>query len=147
MQFKEINQDLFMTKEATAFVHCISADFALGARIALKFNELGVSQQLERLYDKGQWVGSGYLLPVYIGRGFPVFNLVTKERYWDKPTYETLRQSLEALQNHIQTHYANMILAMPRIGCGLDRLDWHKVKAIIKDVFKNTDVKIVVCYR
>lgn len=147
MQFKEINQDLFLTNEATAFVHCISADFALGAGIALKFNELGVKQQLERLYDKGRWVGKGYLLPVYINCGFPVFNLVTKERYWNKPTYETLRQSLEALQNEIQLHYTNMVLAMPRIGCGLDKLDWFIVKSIIKEVFKYTEVEIIVCYQ
>lgn len=36
MQFEEINQDLFVMNEATAFVHCISADFSLGARISLK---------------------------------------------------------------------------------------------------------------
>jgi hypothetical protein len=34
---------------------------------------------------------------------------------------------------------------MPIIGCGLDRLQWDKVSEIIKDVFKDTDIEILVC--
>lgn len=40
-----------------------------------------------------------------------------------------------------------MKLAMPRIGCGLDRLEWAKVKKIIKATFANTDVEILVCIK
>jgi len=36
-------------------------------------------------------------------------------------------------------------LAMPRIGCGLDKLQWSMVREIIIDIFKDTDCKIVVC--
>ncbi|MNP82819.1 hypothetical protein D3C76_1815830 [compost metagenome] len=36
-------------------------------------------------------------------------------------------------------------LAMPQIGCGLDRLKWDKVSSIIQDTFADTDVEIVVC--
>jgi hypothetical protein len=36
-------------------------------------------------------------------------------------------------------------LAMPRIGCGLDRLQWENVKFMIEFVFAKVDVEIVVC--
>ena len=36
-------------------------------------------------------------------------------------------------------------IAMPVIGCGLDRLEWCKVSEIIKEVFEDTDVEILVC--
>ena len=36
-------------------------------------------------------------------------------------------------------------IAMPKIGCGLDRLNWDNVYEIIKDVFKDTDVEILIC--
>jgi O-acetyl-ADP-ribose deacetylase (regulator of RNase III) len=36
-------------------------------------------------------------------------------------------------------------LAMPRIGCGLDRLKWEKVSVIIQDTFADMDIEIVVC--
>ena len=36
-------------------------------------------------------------------------------------------------------------IAMPKIGSGLDRLNWQDVEQIIKDVFADTDVEILVC--
>ena len=36
-------------------------------------------------------------------------------------------------------------LAMPKIGCGLDRLDWDEVYDIICEVFEDTDVEILIC--
>lgn len=37
-------------------------------------------------------------------------------------------------------------LAMPKIGCGLDRLQWGKVREIIQDKFKDLDIEIEVRY-
>ena len=37
-------------------------------------------------------------------------------------------------------------IAMPKIGCGLDRLQWDKVKEIIINTFKDIDLEILVCY-
>ena len=36
-------------------------------------------------------------------------------------------------------------IAMPQIGCGLDRLKWKDVSDVIKDVFADTDIEILVC--
>ena len=36
-------------------------------------------------------------------------------------------------------------LAMPRIGCGLDRLKWERVRRIVEDVFRDAGVNILVC--
>ncbi len=72
-----------------------------------------------------------------------VFNLVTKEWYYNKPTYETLICCLE----QIKTRMAQLNitkLAIPKIGCGLDKLQWNVVEQIIKGVFTDTDVEIVV---
>jgi hypothetical protein len=37
-------------------------------------------------------------------------------------------------------------LVLPRIGCGIDGLDWDKVREMIKEVFAETDWTIHVCY-
>ncbi|WP_435171849.1 hypothetical protein [Paenibacillus glycanilyticus] len=37
-------------------------------------------------------------------------------------------------------------LAMPQIGCGLDKLQWGKVREIITEVFEHTEVEIIVCH-
>ena len=36
-------------------------------------------------------------------------------------------------------------IAMPKIGCGLDQLNWQDVEGIIREVFADTDIEILVC--
>ena len=73
-----------------------------------------------------------------------VFNLVTKAKFWQKPTYESLQESLERMREQIVSMGITK-LAMPKIGCGLDRLVWSKVYQIICDVFNDVDIEIVIC--
>jgi hypothetical protein len=73
-----------------------------------------------------------------------VFNLITKRNYWNKPTYDTLINSLLymkilVINNHIKK------IAMPIIGCGLDKLQWNKVSQIIQATFEDLDIEILVC--
>lgn len=42
--------------------------------------------------------------------------------------------------NHNQWRY----FVFFRIGCGLDRLQWENVSAIIEEVFEATDIRITV---
>jgi len=35
---------------------------------------------------------------------------------------------------------------MPRIGCGLDKLKWDRVVAMIREVFADVDMAITVYY-
>jgi O-acetyl-ADP-ribose deacetylase (regulator of RNase III) len=63
-----------------------------------------------------------------------VYYLVTKPRYMDKPTLEDLTSSLMAMRAHCTQNNVKHV-AMPRIGCGLDRLDWTKVKPLISNIF------------
>lgn len=74
-----------------------------------------------------------------------MFNLVTKERYFHKPTLDNLRVTLEEMKDFAVEMGMNKI-AMPKIGCGLDRLDWDDVQEMIHDVFDKTDIEILVCY-
>ncbi len=60
-----------------------------------------------------------------------IFYLITKEHYYDKPTMESLRQTLQELAVLCNAFGINR-LSMPRIGCGLDKLNWNLVKKIIQ---------------
>ena len=134
-------RDLFTVPEDYTLCHCISADFALGAGIAKKFAELGVRDSLINFYAPYKWNGEGDCL--YTPRTkWGVWNLVTKGKFWHKPTLLTLRQSLNSLKGHLM---GGDKIAMPKIGCGLDKLKWNDVEQIIKEVFADTDVEILVC--
>lgn len=138
MIFSEINGDLFSRKmnDKDYYVHCISRDYACGAGIAKEFNKrYGLTRKLRELP----------ITDVMLVEN--VFNLVTKQKYWQKPTYKSLIDSIIYLKDLILFMKGNVeTLVMPRIGCGLDKLEWNKVKKIIKSVFDDTDIKIEVYY-
>ena len=55
-----------------------------------------------------------------------------------------MRSALLSMKDKCKEHKVTKV-AIPVIGCGLDRLEWCKVSEIIKEVFENTDVEILVC--
>ena len=141
MVLHEENRDLFTVPTDYALVHCISADFALGAGIAREFTKRGVKASLKDMYATPS-VGSA--LATFTTGWAAEYNLVTKEKYWQKPTYAQLKQALVSLRSVAASH-GRTKLAMPKIGCGLDRLEWNNVKDILCEVFENTDTEILVC--
>ena len=132
-------KDLFTMPQGYYLAHCISADFALGA---------GIAKTFDAVYDMRFKLSKGYLDYTYHGADAllidNVFNLVTKAKYWHKPTYDSLRESLEMMREWIE--FLNVTkLAMPRIASGLDRLNWNQVYDIICKVFEDMDIEIVIC--
>ena len=92
MTIREEHRDLFTVPTDYILVHCISTDLAMGAGIAKEFARRGVKAQLQRKYQN---VEVGDCL-VSHATGWDVeLSLVTKEKYWQKPTYKTMRMALE----------------------------------------------------
>lgn len=139
MTIHEEQRDLFTVPQGYYLAHCISADFALGAGIAKKFDEVyNMKFKLFKNYD-GYEYECGDCLVVD-----NVFNLVTKPKCYHKPTYESLKEALKAMKEYVLYFDIDKI-AMPHIASGLDRLQWNQVLEIIKEVFEDTDVNILIC--
>jgi O-acetyl-ADP-ribose deacetylase (regulator of RNase III) len=47
------------------------------------------------------------------------------------------------MRDHMISHEVKEV-ALPKIGCGLDKLSWKKVRDVIVKVFTNTDIQIYV---
>lgn len=137
MKITEIQKDLFEVGDNYHLAHCISSDYALGAGIAVVFNKK--YDMRRKLFLRGTGKSPDC---IQIGN---VFNLVTKNKCWQKPTYEDLKVSLIKMRDTILLKDIAH-LAMPRIGSGLDRLEWSKVKEIIEDVFQDVEIEILICY-
>jgi hypothetical protein len=132
-------KDLFTMPQGYYLAHCISADFALGAGIAKVFDSVyNMKFKLYRNYDNYEYNG-GDALPID-----NVFNLVTKQKCWHKPTYDSLREALLMMREQLEFLGATK-LAMPKIGCGLDKLSWCQVYDIICEVFEDMEIEIVIC--
>lgn len=142
--YSEEKRDLFEVPEDYALVHCISADFALGAGIAKEFQKrYKTKDELKERLPNYHWHG-GDCLGTGSRNTRAVFNLVTKDKYWYKPHYKDLEDALNELREVAELSGYNK-LAMPKIGCGLDGLKWEKVKPIIQQVFEWSNVEILIC--
>lgn len=71
------------------------------------------------------------------------YYLVTKPRYFHKPSYGSLSQSLSAMFDHMEKHGIKRI-SMPELGCGLDGLEWPKVKALVADQISGKGIEVTV---
>ena len=129
--------DLFEVGPEWALCHCVSKDLDMGAGIAVEFKKrFGGVQEL-----RGQGVDVGGV-GVLEKKGRYVYYLVTKNRHGGKPTYERLRASLCAMRDHVVAEKVRN-LAMPHLGCGLDRLSWERVSALILEVFDDVELELL----
>ena len=139
MTFTETHGNLFNRKlshPSEYYVHCISRDYACGAGIAKEFNKrYNLSLRLQDLPRTSCMIIDD------------VINLATKPKYWQKPTYDSLRKALVDLKELCDKDFLNVkTLVMPKIGCGLDKLQWKNVKKMLKEIFEDTDISIEVYY-
>lgn len=145
MIYKEEVRDLFSVPDDYYLAHCISADFGMGKGIVIEFNKrFDMKNKLQSKYPDyiNEWHNRKWSFNCILEDR--VFNLITKERYFHKPTYDSLYGALN-LMKFISVQKDITKIAMPIVGCGLDRLQWNKVSEIIKEVFENTDIEILVC--
>jgi len=147
MTIREEVKDLFTVDDSYWLAHCISADFALGAGIAVQFDRrFGTKRELLIRFPNGleKLMKSNNVLGECIPTSHNVLNLVTKYRYFDKPTYQSMRVAL-IMMNQIIEAYEIKKIAMPTIGCGLDGLNWNNVRKLIENLYKDKDVDFLVC--
>ena len=72
-----------------------------------------------------------------------IYNLVTKEKYCDKPNLSTLSKTLDAMKTHASMHGVSTN-ALPKLGCRLDQMNWQEVVKLLRDTFAYSDVQIIV---
>lgn len=73
-----------------------------------------------------------------------VFYLITKKFSHGKPTMMTMEKALRTLLSEMNKLNLKK-LGIPKIGCGLDGLNWDNVKLLIKNIFAGSGIHIVVC--
>lgn len=137
-------RDLFTVPTDYYLAQCLSADFGVGKGIAVAFNtHFHMKTTLQGKYPNYLNKYRQNLTGDCIREG-RVLNLITKERYWNKPTYDSLEEALQKAKE-ICVKSGIEKLAMPKIGCGLDRLSWERVETMIRQIFADINIDILVC--
>ena len=73
-----------------------------------------------------------------------IHQFIVKQRFWNKPTYSSLRTELEAVLQQVEKHGIEKI-SVPRLATGLDWLNWLKIKVLIMKFFYISTETITVC--
>ena len=145
MIYSEVKKDLFSVSEEYYLAHCISADFVMGKGIVVEFNKrFDMKRKLKNKYPdylnayNRHRIGGDCILEDR------VLNLITKERYFHKPTIITMRIALQKMKKICMENNITKV-AMPMIGAGLDKLSWSAVSDQIYMIFNDIDIEILVC--
>ena len=154
-ELTEISGDLFSCPSDFSLAHCVSSDFSMSKGIAVEFkkrfqrvgqlraqgNEKKTSTEMfvnERKFFLDAPVGGCAFLK---DENHFIFYLVTKTKYFHRPTMNSLENSLIRMRDLCVENGVSK-LAMPRIGCGLDRLRWDVVCPLIRKIFQDTTIEI-----
>lgn len=137
---KEIEGDLFEASEDYSLAHCVGQDFRMGSGIAVEFRKK--FKHVAELLSQKTHVGKVAYLE---SNGRYIFYLVTKPLSTGKPTFDSFKSAVDDLKLKCQELNVKK-LAMPKIGCGLDRLNWFDVKQYLEKTFQGTDIDILVYY-
>ena len=72
-----------------------------------------------------------------------IYDLVTKSKFYEKPTLDKLRISLEIMRGHALLNKITKT-TMPKIGYGLDKLEWDDVFKLLQDIFTYSGIQIQI---
>ena len=136
MIYREVIGDLFLSNGG-AIAHCVSSDLKMGKGIALEFRRrFGHVDTLKAQQGPIRVLTN-------LGCYSHIFYLVTKEKYYDKPTYQSMAYCLYHLRDIVIREHVSS-LSIPLLGCGLDRLEWEQVRNLLMSIFSSVDVSITV---
>lgn len=150
MKMNEEKGNLFELDSKYALAHCVSQDCdnpkSWGMGIVVEFNKrfIGMKDYCQIMIEENKICFPSSIM-YRSENNQVVFNLITKKVYYGKPTYDTITTSIRKMAKSCVEHNIKY-LAMPKIGCGLDRLRWNDVKQIIQEEFKDIDIEIEVRY-
>ena len=152
--YKEVKTNLFTINKGIdipyCLAHCISSDFAMAGGIALDFvRKWHMRNKLRWQYGNQECEFTlGTVLPIQVEdyeKSTLVYNLVTKRYVYQQPDYANIIEVLRLMREDMLGRGLTKV-AMPKIGCGIDGLEWTKVSEIIQQVFNQTGIEVRVCH-
>lgn len=143
MKIKEITEDILSMPQGYYLAHYISGDY---------IPNTDISKRIYDTYNMKNKLDRDYAIPVNkkyanVGRALlidNVFNLITKQRYFHKSLYEDIYDTFIDMREQIND-FGIEKLAIPKLIENGNCIEWDRVLDIIEDVFRDSDVSIVVC--
>jgi Zinc finger C-x8-C-x5-C-x3-H type (and similar). len=132
---EEVQQDLFLRRKSTPWQIAWPQHLCMPRGVAAIFKKkYGGIDELKR-----QQPSVGKVLRLQNG-SMHLYYMVTKKQSQEKASYKDLWDTLLELR-----HQLVMKLTIPKIGCGLDSLNWRTMRNMKETIFQYTGISIRVC--
>lgn len=152
----ETTGDLFNASKGYALVQCIARDCNYAHGIAATFAERFPAmrdnlreQVVNGIFDKKMEINYNWTTdykPMILNYMSPedtlVINIMDKDESTDKPKSKDLYRTLENL--YLIYREEGYSLAMPKIGSGIDEINWEETKAKLIEFSNEYEVSTVV---
>lgn len=109
--------------------------------------KVGLPALFEKTYNLKEKLLASYNEEIEIGEVYlidNVYSLVVKDSSYDEPDRDFLMDALVELRDQMDENMVTK-LAIPKLCCGRNGLEWDDVKAMISFVFGDSDIQILVC--
>ncbi|MEI2419580.1 macro domain-containing protein [Arthrospira platensis SPKY2] len=144
MNYREESGNLFEVDNKYSLVQCISLDCEMGEGIAVEFDKrFKPMKRYLKTVIRNNNLKHPVTISYKVSDNVYVYNLITKKRYWNKPTYMAIEECIKQMAQFCKNSNIKY-LAMPKIGSGLDKLMWGKVRGLVKQYFNDMNIEILV---
>ena len=133
----EHNGDLFNCPHHMSLGHAVSEDFSMHRGLAKEFRAR--YENVDFLKAQRMPVGTCAVLPL---ENRYIFYLVTKSRFYNKPTYKSVRDAFQYLKHLLDELELTQIALPGYVCCGLDKLNWRRIKQILREVFAGSCIVV-----
>lgn len=138
MKITELEINIMAVPQGYYLVQGISRDLNFKVGLPALFEKTyNLKEKLAANYDEEIEIGEVYLVD-------NVYSLVVKDSSYDKPDRDVLMDALVELRDQMEEDMVTK-LAIPKLCCGRNGLEWDDVKAMISFVFGDSDIQILVC--
>jgi O-acetyl-ADP-ribose deacetylase (regulator of RNase III) len=143
----DINYNL-LNAPLDAIAHFCNCQCVMGAGLALQFKKKYPQiYKIDILSGQGDWDKLGTITHTPSGDGKVLINCYTQYSYGGghQTNYEAVYQSLGAVKAHLEAVQVKNLGLPYGAGCGLGGGDWKVVRAIIEEVFGESELKVAIC--
>lgn len=144
MKMTEIELNVMSAPQSYYLANGISRDLNFGTGLPAVFDKMYNMKEKIETFCQDEYT---HEVAIELGEAVlidNVFNLVVKESSYDKPDRDRLLDAITDMRDQMDEDMITK-LAIPKICCGRNGLNWDDVKAMFELVFVDSDVQILVC--
>lgn len=128
---------------AQAFAHGVNTQGVMGAGVARQIRErYPTVYSAYREHCEGGYLMPGYTLAVAVTfRNHMIYNLATQDLPGPHARLEWVESALTQMVDKA-LDYGDLLVAMPKIGCGIGGLNWSDVEPLVAKAATSLDIEV-----